>query len=211
MKNIIILGALVFIISCGQQEKSITDGIIVDSLQPKKTLAINVADTLVDSSKLIIPGISIGQVHLNERADSIILKLGKPDMSDAAMGKSVSIYKNKENNTVFKIYYVTNMGAANEAPRAKLFHTNSSFFSTASNISIGSSLETIKKVFPDLKRLAIITIGKDTFQLYDAEKQGITFEMDKENICKGISLHTAGEQLEPTYLAFYDSFNFVKE
>lgn len=211
MKNILIASLLLFLISCGQQEKSITNGEIVDSLQAKTTLAIEPNDPMVDSSKLIIPGKSIGKVYLNERGDSIFSKLGRPDAGDAAMGKSVSVYKRKENGSEFKIYYVTNMGAPDEAPKAKLFHTNSSFFATENNISVGSNLEEIKRYFPDVKHLAIITIEKDTLQLYDSEKEGIAFEINKENICRGITLHAAGEVLQPTYLPFYQSFELIKK
>ncbi len=211
MKNIFRIALLFFLAACGQKEKSINNGEIVDSLQPKITLAIKPIDTLVDSSGLIIPGKSIGQVYLNERGDSIFSKLGKPDTGDAAMGKSVSIYKNKENGSEFKIYFITNMGEPDEAPRAKLFHTNSSFFSTENNLRIGSNLEEIKKYFPDLKHLAVITIDKESLQLYDAVKEGIAFEINSENICKGITLHLGGEVLQPTYLPFYQSFELIKK
>ena len=211
MKNTLIISFAIFLISCGPQEKSITDGEIVDSLQNKTILAIDTTINLIDSNVLIIPGKSIGYIYLNEVQDSIISKLGKPDAGDAGMGKSVSIYKNTENNSSFKIYYTTNMGAANEASRAKLFHTNSTFFSTENKIRIGSGLEEIKKYFPQVKHLAVISIEKDTFQLYDAVEKGIAFEMDKENICRGITLHTAGEVIQPTYLPFYQSFKLIKK
>ena len=166
MKNIFRIALLVFLGACGQKEKSINNGEIVDSLQPKITLAIKPIDTLVDSSGLIIPGKSIGQVYLNERGDSIFSKLGKPDTGDAAMGKSVSIYKNKENGSEFKIYFITNMGEPAEAP---------------------------------------------SLQLYDTVKEGIAFEINTENICKGITLHLGGEALQPTYLPFYQSFELIKK
>ena len=211
MKFFSIISLLFFFISCGQQEKSIKDGVIVDSLLPKNNLVINAADTLTDSSKLIIPGKSLGPIYLMERSDSVFLKLGKPDAGDAAMGKSVSIYKNKDNNTDLKIYFVTNMGAQNEAPRAKLIHTNSSFFTTENNIKVGSTLEEIKEYFLDIKHIAVVTINKDSLQLFDAEKEGITFEVDSKNICRGLTVHLVGEGLQPTYLPFYDSFEFIKK
>ena len=46
-------------------------------------------------------------------------KLVKLDAGDAVIEISVNIYKNKESNSVFKIYYVINLGEANEAARAK--------------------------------------------------------------------------------------------
>ncbi len=210
MKIFSIISLLFFFLSCGQQEKSIKNGVIVDSLAPKNNLVIDAADSVINIGKLIIPGKSIGRVFLNEHRDSVLQNLGKPHAGDAAMGKSVSIYKNKENNTALKIYFITNMGEPNEAPRAKLIHTNSSFFSIENHIGVGSNLEDIKKYYPDLKHLAAITIEKDSLQLYDAIKEGIAFDIDSKNICRGISIHVPGETFRPTYLPFYDSFKLIK-
>ena len=210
MKFFSIISLLFFLLSCGQQEKSIKNGVIVDSLAPKNNLVIDAADSVINISKLIIPGKSIGRVFLNEHRDSVLQNLGKPDAGDAAMGKSVSIYINKENNTEFKIYFLTNMGAQNEAPRAKIFHTNSSFYTTNNHISVGSNLQTIQKGFPSLKLIANVVLNKNSLQLYDAAKEGIAFDIDSKNICRGISIHVPGETFRPTYLPFYDSFKLIK-
>ncbi len=211
MKYILIVSILFFAASCQPQEKSINDGVIVDSLQPKKTLAINAADTLTDSSKLIIPGKSLGNIYLNEPSDSVFSKLGRPNTGDAAMGKSLSIYINKENNTELKIFFMANMGDKDEVPRAKLFYTNSSFFETKNNISVGNKLEEIKKYFPDVNPIALVTLKKDSFQIFDSQKEGVSFDLDNKNICRGITIHTAGEKLPATYLPFYDSFEYIKK
>jgi hypothetical protein len=48
-----------------------------------------ISTTKPDSAKLIIPGKSIGLTKIYENADSVFMILGKPDSSDAAMGKMI--------------------------------------------------------------------------------------------------------------------------
>ena len=71
-------------------------GIDISSITGKDVVT-NKPDTNNDNTTtiadwLLIPGVSAGQTRLNENADSVYQRLGKPDGGDAAMMKAIAVW-----------------------------------------------------------------------------------------------------------------------
>ncbi|RYD78956.1 MAG: hypothetical protein EOP53_10375 [Sphingobacteriales bacterium] len=155
------------------------------------------------SAKMIIPGKSIGLTHLYESADSVFLLLGKPDSSDAAMGKMMaSWYKNNHETHIF---FGRKMGSEDETSRVKQIRITSSYFVTEKGVSVGSAIHQIQMEFPELKIAGSYISPQTHLQttIYDDLQKGIAFETDAKNGCVGITVHKPNQQSYEIYNALY--------
>lgn len=160
------------------------------------------------SSLIIIPGESIGSLSLGEDASLLSQKLGKPDLSDAAMGKAWTTWLSKttdQNNNipelnVFTAYKDTSM----TVKTVQLIRTTSPDFN-AGNIKVYSPLDQIGKAFPALQYKAhfIHTKTGKIMSLYDAEADGIAFDVTVVNdkkLCTGIIIHPKNKSVMDHYI-----------
>ena len=184
-----------------------------DMLVPENTL-LPVADSAtIPNQKLIVPGKSIGLCSIDEKADSIGLKLGTPDEGDAAMGKAISTWRSKSNKAhSTTIYFTTNFGDKDEAKRAQQIRITSPYFSTKDKIGVGSSFEDIKKSFSSLIKTGSYpspSDAKQSINVFDDAAAGIAFEIDPSNNCVGITIHKLGDKPFETYLNFLEGYKPV--
>jgi hypothetical protein len=106
------------------------------------------------TNQLVVPGKRIGSTQINERSDSVFHRLGNPDSSDAAMGKSRAAWISKDDPShTTRISFSTNMGMEEAYPQAKTIRVTSSYFKTGAGNSVGRSLSDFTIEFPNLKRL----------------------------------------------------------
>jgi hypothetical protein len=181
------------------------DSLKIDNTKTQEDTAV----TLM-GNELIVPGKSIGKINLGMTDSLLGVVLGKADMSDAAMGKAwltwygkkPDEHNNKTELNIFTSYKDTSM-------REKIVQqvrTTSSFFSTASGLHIYSSLDDIKKQFPQLKKAATYNDSSRTIIIYDEQQQGIAFEMapaNQQEICTGIIIHEPGIKVTQTYISLH--------
>lgn len=66
--------------STSEREKPVTS--------EKTSIESHTTDSRTDSTRLIIPGERLGHIFIGENAENLDSVLGKPDLSDAAMGKA---------------------------------------------------------------------------------------------------------------------------
>lgn len=169
--------------------KSIADSIhAVDT--PLKTIA---------HTKLIVPGKRIGDIYINENADSVLTKLGKPDSSDAAMGASIMVWFDKSGKTVHQtsIYTHRKMGATDEKVKyVKEIRETSPSFKTADYGGAGSAVKDVMKLYKLEKHPAP---GNRKLWLYDNYQTGIGFEVDSTGKCLAVYIHAPGDS-SGTYL-----------
>jgi predicted secreted protein len=182
-------------------------------------LATTIIDSAVPSYRLIVPGKRIGLSSLNAKSSLLLKSLGKPDMDDAAMGgKNLSTWYSKAvvhgTDTVINetdIYFTTpNFGMRNQVSLSNCIRITSPYFVTKQQLGTGSSLSSILKYFPKIKRTASYISPKtkqDVF-IYDDSKGGIAFEIDGQQQCTGIMIHKPGEM--PTVI-YSSLFGEVKE
>ena len=111
------------------------------------------------SSSLIEPGLRVGQVRIGENREAVHGALGKPAAADAAMGgKLIEVWRSgpglgskangrKEELEIF--FQGPGAGGDQRKPTVVVqIRVTSSYFRTASGISVNSSLAQIKKVYP---------------------------------------------------------------
>jgi hypothetical protein len=148
------------------------------------------------SDSLIVPGERIGQTHLGHDGAKTLQRLPKPSGVDRGMSKARLAWRSAPGhpfNTLF--IYTVNNGAMDTEPidgvTIKLIRVTAEYFHTANGISTDSTLEKIRKAFPDAVPMA------DVPTIYDDLKQGIAFEFAKEptadSVCIAIMVHPPGE------------------
>ncbi len=165
----------------------------------------------VPADKLIVPGKSIGQTHLSETLDSVILKLGKPDVSDDAMGKSLCTWYDKHNKTGYQLNTFSNreMGTPDEDnSRLKIIRVTSPYFETAEHLQVGSALKQINQKYA-LKKMLTLAKGTDTVTVYKVNDNTV-FEFSKAQVCIGIAVEDPKSSGMLSYSYFFPGMKEVK-
>lgn len=167
----------------------------------------NKADTVpqappqeVNADSLVVPGKAIGNIVLGADAAPLMEIMEKPDSGDAAMGKAVAIWISGKNLTA--IYTERNMGV-DDTSRIRQIRSTYPGFLTNDHIGVGVTLKDIEQRMP-VSRLGEYTEGKDTFALYTT-REGISFEVNREEHCTGIIVHPAGSDPTSVYLPFHSN------
>jgi len=170
----------------------------------------NIADTTGDKPvspvRLIVPGQSIGDISIDENADSVIDMLGKPDAGDAAMGKSIATWYKKRGTITdqIQIYCERRMGTDSGISKIKIIRITSPGFKTMDYMSTDMHLQTIKSK----KEFNLVEIGQyrendKQYFIYDDNNAGIAFEVDRKNMCTGIIVHDPVKNIIAAVLAFH--------
>lgn len=195
MRNIFVtLATLLLLSNCQQPATTNKDKVVVEE---KPTPAI-------PQNQLIVPGKQIGNMVLNAPADTLEQMLGKPDRSDAAMGKAWLTWYGKKrdehNNRVSMDVYTAYVDSTMEKKTVQQIRTTSTEYSTANGIRVYSDLAAIRQQFPgvtDAGRFRELN-GTRVFNVYDDLKNGIAFEIAEANgqhICVGIIVHLPGKKI----------------
>ena len=148
------------------------------------------------SDSLIVPGERIGQTHLGNDGAETLKHLPKPSGVDRGMSKTRQVWKSKPGGPFETLFiYTVNNGAMDVEPSdgvtIELIRVTAKYFRTANGISTGSTLEQIRKAFPDA-----VPLG-DFPDIYDDLKKGIAFEFpnapSSASSCIAIMVHPPGE------------------
>ena len=207
------LYVLLLFLSCTQRNNSTTDSILTDTLNHSEepdtlnTRRKNNEKEKIAADRLIKPGKKIGKTALGLNAAQIEDLLGKPDMSDAAMGKAwltwYGKHRDEHNNKTELNIYTTYKDSNMKEKTVQQIRVTSSYFITEDSLGVYSSLEAIKKYFPDLKILATYRDGERLITIYDDKAKGIAFETAEANgqhICIGVIIHPPGMEPTQTYI-----------
>lgn len=159
--------------------------------------------------KLIVPGERIGKTELNSDADKLEDLLGKPNLSDAAMGKAWLTWygkKDEHNNQTQLNIYTAYKDTGMRERTVQQIHITSSYFATENDIHVYSALTEIKNVFPQIQKVAQYKDEGRDIVIYDAVQQGIAFEIagaNKQDICTGIIVHEKTKKVTDTYVMLH--------
>lgn len=161
------------------------------------------------SNPLIIAGESVGKISLGTDASTLQSILGKPGMSDAAMGKAWTTWYGKKrdehnNKTELNIYTAYKDTSMREQTVQQI-RTTSSFFTTDDSIHVYSSLDEIKNKYV-VKKSAQYNGDGRVIILYDDKKDGIAFEIasaNTQNICIGIIIHPKNKSVNDIYIMLH--------
>ena len=166
--------------------------------------AISTLEKQVPADSLIIPGKSIGQISLNENAANVYKLLGKPDSSDAAMGKSLSTWyaDHDKKGYVTQIFCARDMGNADEnISSINQIRVTSPYFKTKEGICAGTTLQEINAVFSTKKSVSYPN-KNSPYAIYDNGK-GIAFEINNSQKCMAVIVYLPGDKGGITYLSFH--------
>lgn len=212
MNRIAFIFLFAFLISACNEATSIkehhNDAIVADRTSTD-TLQVSVVDDK------IVPGKSVGKIAIGQLPETITSILGKPDSSDAAMGKAWMTWIGKRdvhNNKTELNVYVTYKDSTMKEKVVKQIRTTSSSFSTPNGIHVYSSLEEIQKNFPGAKDVATYASATRRFTIYDDVDSGIAFDIvdaNEQRICTGITVHSKGEPVIETYIYLHPDMKKV--
>jgi hypothetical protein len=145
----------------------------------------------------VVPGQSLGGIALGPNGLEELKKLGKPYRIDRGMSQTRQVWKWFKPGGRFDTFFVhtVNNGATDAQPSdgvtIDLIRTTATRFKTADGIAAGSTLEQIRKSFPD----AAPADGTPT--VLDDVKRGIAFEFSEaqtnQSICIAVMVHTPGQ------------------
>lgn len=204
MKMKWILPVCLIFFACGQANNSGNDPATaaIDTAkqqQPQSVASPSASD--LPEARLIVPGESVGQTHLGIDASRLEQLLGRPDSSDAAMGKAWLTWKGK--GTELNIYTTYKDSTMREKVVLQI-RTTSSFFSTAGGAKVGAPLDTIRQLFPALRKVAHYSENGRTVEIYDEQTKGIACETaasGTDEICTGIIVHKEGADVMDIYIS----------
>jgi hypothetical protein len=218
MKNFIFF-ITIFLAACGNNTKQVSKEQISDTsttpavvTERKDTNAATAPttqsiDETTASNNTIVPGKNIGKIEIGMSDTTLEPLLGKPDASDAAMGKAWLTWYGKKpdehNNKTQLNVYTSYRDTTMRDKSVQQIRTTSSFFKTAQGVHVYASLDDIKKVFPGIKRVQQSANDAKRFIMYDDVNNGIAFEIVNANgqqICRAIFIHVKGKGVRDIYI-----------
>ena len=171
------------------------------------SININTGNNNTTADKLIIPGEKIGKALLNTNADSLEILFGKPDMSDAAMGKAWLTWYGKKrdehNNKTELDIYTAYKDTSMREKTVQQIRTTSSYFHTENDIHVYGSLSEVRKAFPQMHKVKQSAEDEKKMLVFDDVQNGIAFEFENETgqkMCTGIFVHGKGKKVTDVYI-----------
>lgn len=172
----------------------------------KTPVELRTTNNPIDSARLIIPGERLGHIFIGENAENLDSVLGKPDISDAAMGKAWLTWNgnlNSEGNPARLDIYTTYKDSTMQEKTVQQIRTTSPYFSTASGVGVQTDFNAVQQKFPSMKEVANYSESDTVYKIFDDQKAGIAFEfrlMDNRNVCSGIIIHMKNKPVTDTYI-----------
>lgn len=210
MKNMITLMSCLFVFySCANNSSSSENNHSKDSgtVTSRQHETAQPQPAAVSPDYLILPGKSIGKTFLEEDAETLTSTLGKPDFSDAAMGKAWLIWfgnkPDEHNNKTELDVYITYKDSTMSSKVIKQIRTTSSAFKINDSLHVYSELSTIRRFFPDIRFTEKYQDDSRQISIYDDIKQGIAFDVamaGNQQICIGITVHPPGKSVSDVYI-----------
>jgi hypothetical protein len=196
MKYLIIILSIALFSCQGKKDTNDADEFAVDTID-KPT---------VNTRLLILPGKCIGNIALEDNAGSLESILGKPDLSDSAMGKAWLTWFSKVSDTItgneLNVYTTYRDNELTEKV-VRQIRITSDEFKTPDGLSTGKLLSDIQKTYPNLKSIGSYdSETPNPVTVYDAVDEGIAFEIEKDR-CVGIIIHEKGRKVSEEYITFH--------
>ncbi len=171
----------------------------------------NVSD--IDAKFLIVPGKSIGRYFIGQNMLQLDSLKGKPDFSDAAMGKAWSIWygKKKTGNKKNEIAIYSTYGDSTMSFKVvKQIRIISSRFETVDGMNNGNLLSSFTTNYEDFVKVSryVDTQLGDTIEVYDSKANGIAVEFLRD-ISRAITVHEKGTMVNQTYIMLHPEWKKI--
>lgn len=173
----------------------------------------------------IVPGSRLGKVRMGETIDSVMAKLGKPQLGDAAMGHAwgtwLDTVKVSRNDTVVyrtDVYFVVTGEYLGGIKTVHQIRTTDPDEYAEKKVHVGSNLDDIRRAYPGIRlsawRPRVGPGGQhDSVITYDQISRGIAFDMVNSTkrdaagnlykVCNAIIIHIPGATANEIYLPLF--------
>ncbi|WP_432709189.1 hypothetical protein [Pedobacter sp.] len=174
-----------------QQEKGNTAAVEKDSLIPETVQN--------DADFAIITGYAAGKIKIDENSEDVIKMLGKPDSSDAAMQKMVAFWFDNQDDTRYSIaIFAARSTEDQEPPKVRQIRVTSPAYKTKTGIGVNSTLTNIRSAF-DVQEVKFPLNANQVLHIW-IDKEGIAFEIGKDQRCNAVIIYKKGDDPSSTYL-----------
>jgi len=209
--NILSVFLLALVLGCNEPNKKTTE-------EDKEARLPAGAFPEYSGDLMIVPGKSIDNVFLGQDMQEVFKILGNPNDGDAAMGKAWGIWYLRDSTDTKKgmlSVYSSYKDSTMVTKDVKQIVVSASNYRTDKGLRIGVSLDEIKAVFPNVKKAEIYvsTVKKDTLVVYDAEDEGIAFDVRNKGdhfFTTAITVHPKKVSVNSTYLTIHPGWNKVQ-
>ena len=154
------------------------------------------ADSLATNDLTIVPGSSMSGVSLGPNGLQELKKLGKPYRIDRGMSQTRQVWKWSRPEGRLDTFFVHTVdnGVVDAKPAngmtIDLIRSTVARFKTSGGIGVGSTLDEIRKSFPDVAAV------EGTPTIFDDVKRGIAFEFSAapigHSVCIAVMVHPQG-------------------
>ena len=156
-----------------------------------------------DSTILILPGRQLGQIHVHARPEVLDTLLGQPYRSDSGAGTTVAYYHSPlEGDTTTLTVVLTLEPDDSMRKNVQIVRTGSPEYRDEYGLGVGSSRERIAEHYNLSGSLGGYPASGDSVGVY-ATATGLTWEIDAEGICRGLSVHDTRRTPSPNYRPEY--------
>ena len=155
------------------------------------------ADSISTEDLSIVPGSSLAGVSLGPNGLQELKKLGKPYRIDRGMSQTRQVWKWSRPEGRLDTFFIhtVNNGVIDAQPAdgvtIDLIRSTVARFKTSGGIGVGSTLDQIRKNFPDVAAID----GAPT--IFDDAKRGIAFEFSAapigHSVCIAVMVHPSGK------------------
>jgi hypothetical protein len=160
----------------------------------------------------VVPGRSVGSLHIKEEDSVVFNVLGRADSGDAAMCKSWAMWYDNPANPAGEVDIFSecdpDVDMRKTIQQVRLAGLD---FTTSNGLNAQSSYADIRKAHPQAVILGRFNTPREgTVVLLDDVEAGIAFAIKSANVdppgnalCSSIVVHVPGKKATETYLPFY--------
>lgn len=146
--------------------------------------------------QLVVPGRSLGGLHLGADPATALPPLGPPAFSDGATLKAwATWYGHGQPPAQLDVFTAVPPGGDGARQAVQAVRATSPYFCLANGLRSGSTLTQIRAAYGRLPLVATYRLAAGPRYLYDDARRGIAFEMDgsaASSHCRALVVHVPG-------------------
>ena len=159
--------------------------------------------TVPDSTTLIVPGRRLGLIPVHARPEVLESLLKPPYRSDSGAGTTVAYYQSPLPGDTTTLTVILTMEPEDSMRKnVQIIRTGSPRYRDEYGLGVGSPRDSIAKNYALSERLASYGEGSDSVAVY-ATGTGLTWEIDTDGNCRGLSVHDTRRTPSPNYRPDY--------
>jgi hypothetical protein len=155
-------------------------------------------------AQLVVPGRSLGSLHLGADIATSLPHLGPADYSDAAMQKAWATWYGQGHPPAQLDVYTALVPGRDAHKTVQVVRATSTYFRLANGLRNGSTLTQIRAAYGRLPLATTYRLPAGPRYLYDDVQRGIAFELDGPaagSHCRALLIHLPGRAVADTYLS----------